>query len=116
MSPVTAILLLVLIVVGIILAVRAYRNWKVEKCTASASGVIVDVRIVESTSSTTHYFVIDYKVDGAAYRFSQQVSRLSNYDQYIGTQVPVYYDPDKPKRAWADTPGHHPYSRFKGVT
>ena len=102
----------VLILVIIILA-RFFRSWKVEKCQKTAGGTIAQVREVESTSGTTYYFIIHYTVDGQEYQLRQRTWGCpEGYWSHVGEAVTVHYDPEKPKRAWAEAPGKHPYSRF----
>ncbi|MBR6186576.1 MAG: hypothetical protein IKQ41_09980 [Clostridia bacterium] len=91
---------------------KIFRALKANACTGSTEGKICSVKHVEGSSTTTHYFIIAYAVEDQKFTLSQQAWRCSSYESYIGETVKVHYDPNKPKRAWAEAPGKHPYSAF----
>ena len=120
MSPEIAMISTSIAIVGaVILVSRGLREYKVKKCTQMTQGKIVDVKHVEGSSSTTHYFIIRYSVNHQKYSLSQTAWGLSSsgkggssYESHIGEWVTVHYDDEKPKRAWAETPGKHRYSSY----
>ena len=103
----------VVVIAAIIVLVRMFRSWKVERCRETARGTIAGVQEVESTSGTTYYFVIHYAVEMDKLELRQKTWNCpGGYWSHVGEEVTVHYDPEKPKRAWAEAPGKHPYSRF----
>jgi len=74
-------------------------------------GERVKTRKVRDEGATTTFpgytkWQFSYNVDGVEYRSSQRGEELEEetIKELTGGMVTVYYDPKKPKRAWADLP------------
>ncbi|MBQ9257696.1 MAG: hypothetical protein IJ181_11340 [Acidaminococcaceae bacterium] len=74
-------------------------------------GVITAAYTVKSTMMSSDRFKIEFTVNGSAYTFAQD-THARDFRKHVGERVIVHYDPNKPKRAWAETPGKGPYSEF----
>ena len=83
------------------------------KATANTMGVIETVRPTYWGDETDdHYcFVVRYTVGSREYRVKEASFLTSKKQpkQYEQMKVPVHYDPQKPSRAWAETPGGNPH-------
>ena len=68
-----------------------------------AQGVVVDLAVSHSSSGDGHTYaaVVEFKVDGSTYRFTDSVG--SNPPMHHrGDSVAVLYDPDRPRHARVD--------------
>ncbi len=102
------LLILVLFVLMAVIGIKRRSSIK-KRATARTSGIISGVRISpfgEEHSDFTCWFKISYHVDGQEY----QISEVSEFEtrqaakQFVGKKVTVYYDPNRPRIAWAEFP------------
>ena len=111
--------ILVVVIIGFIVYVvkKARDEHAISRATAQTKGTIYSVfQFYDSEDhNTTNYWVVRYSVGGMTYRFQQEAYSMSkqSMEAYVDKEVSVFYDPQKPEKAWADTPGKHAYANKK---
>ena len=111
--------ILVVVIIGFIVYVvkKARDEHAISRATAETQGTILHIyRFYDSEDhNTTYYWVVRYSVGGMTYRFMQEAYGMSreSMEAHAGEEVAVFYDPEKPDKAWADTPGKHAYANSK---
>ena len=111
--------ILVVVIIGFIVYVvkKARDEHAISRATAQTKGTIHRIfQFYDSENhNTTNYWVVRYSVGGMTYRFLQEDYSMSKQymEAYVDKEVAVFYDPEKPNKAWADTPGKHAYANSK---
>lgn len=93
---------------------RLILNWRKKRTTATVKGRVVGIDKTENYEGTNQYaggWEISYRVKGEDYRLTQPMKAWSwgpfsgkRMQSYIEHEVTVHYDPDHPRRAWAEIP------------
>lgn len=90
---------LVFLIVSLIL--RRVRIRRIERCTMSAPGVIVDMRYRSSQKGGSYHPVVEFHVQGRPVHVESAIgSRPSRFVQ--GERVLVHFDPERPARFYID--------------
>ncbi len=81
---------------------------RIRTITAQTEGMILQQ---DNTAMMARY-VVRFKVDEKVYEFREFSSRGSNC---YAIKVPVHYDPDDPRNAWAETPTYNRHMKLAGA-
>ncbi len=89
---------------------RMHRFDKV--ATGTVIGKISDIDDEENYEGTArrYFWIIVYQVDSTEYKLRQQHMRIlplgvrKQMEEHLFEEVTVHYDPNAPKKAWAETP------------
>ena len=112
---VVAIFVVVLMFVLVWIVRKIRSDNIIERTTSVVAGTITSASRTYHDGEEDLFFVVCYQVNGVGYRLMQDVSQISLKEMrtHVGESVQVHYDPEKPRVAWAETPGRYGYINSK---